>query len=182
FAWLDVRSLEKFGDGSFGVHAVRTASVILPSTFYGMHWKWAKALTDWEGHVTEAGAENSMTVKRFTFRCVNSFSRLFYLGFWQRDLAGLKDMLLTVLITRSFMDALQEVVAPVIQTRWRQGLQRRSARRAGARAQHGGGAFITHQRERHHDEQKSQRRRGLSQMFSRQQQQELHSRPELAFR
>ena len=34
--------------------------------------------------MTEAAAENSMTVKRFTFRCVNSFSRLFYLGFWQR--------------------------------------------------------------------------------------------------
>ncbi|CAN0379887.1 unnamed protein product, partial [Ectocarpus fasciculatus] len=113
FAWLEVRSLEKFGGGSFGVRLVRTASVILPSTFYDMHWKWAHALTTWEDHVTEAGAENSMTVKRFTFRCVNSYSRLFYLGFWQRDLDGLKEMLMTVLITRSFMDALQVSEPPM---------------------------------------------------------------------
>lgn len=45
-------------------------------------------MTAWEGHVTDAGAENSLIVKRFTFRCVNSFSRLFYLGFWQRRDTG----------------------------------------------------------------------------------------------
>lgn len=47
-----------------------------------------QAMTAWEGHVTDAGAENSLIVKRFTFRCVNSFSRLFYLGFWQRRDTG----------------------------------------------------------------------------------------------
>lgn len=41
-------------------------------------------MTEWEGHLTGAASENSLLVKRFTFQCVNSYSRLFYLGFWQR--------------------------------------------------------------------------------------------------
>eukprot|EP00903_Cladosiphon_okamuranus_P008980 g8591.t1 len=171
FAWLEVRSLAKFGRGSFGVHLVRTASVILPSTFYGAHLKWAQALTTWEGHVTEAAAENSMTVKRFTFGCVNSFSRLFYLGFWQRDLVGLKDMLMTVLITRSFVDALQEVVAPMIQVYWRKRLQRATARAGAPRSPKEGDRIITH----HQEEEKEQpRRRAWCQFFQRQQHPHQH--------
>lgn len=50
----------------------------------GQTAKLIQAMTKWEGHVTDASFENSMIVKQFTFRSVNSFSRLFYMGFWQR--------------------------------------------------------------------------------------------------
>lgn len=43
-----------------------------------------QAMTNWEGHLTDAAHENSMIVKRSLFRFVNSYSRLFYQGFWQR--------------------------------------------------------------------------------------------------
>ncbi|CAM9672917.1 unnamed protein product, partial [Choristocarpus tenellus] len=93
-----------------------TCHIILVTTFHRLFylvWLWGgKATTKWEGHVTGAAAENSMIVKCFTFQCVNSYSRLFYLGFWQRDLGGLEDMLVTVLIVRSFKATVSEVIVP----------------------------------------------------------------------
>jgi len=59
----------------------------------------SKVTTDWENHRTHASYQNSLTVKRFLFGIINTFTNLTYIAFWRNDIDALREEILILYIT-----------------------------------------------------------------------------------
>lgn len=94
----------------------------LPSIIYSLsilvfnkiYLKLARRLTTWENHRTEEQHDTHITLKLITFEFVNTFLALFYLGFYQQDLAALRSQLFTTLIVQQVVNQVQEVILPLL--------------------------------------------------------------------
>jgi anoctamin-10 len=94
----------------------------LPSVAYSLsilvfnkvYLKLARRLTTSENHRTEEQHDTHITIKLITFEFVNTFMALFYLGLYQRDLAGLRAQLFTTLIVQQVVNQVQEVAIPLV--------------------------------------------------------------------
>ena len=94
----------------------------LPSILYSLsilvfnktYLRLARRLTVWENHRTDEQHDTHITLKLITFEFVNTFLALFYLGFYQQDLAGLRAQLFTTLLVQQVVNQVQEVLLPLV--------------------------------------------------------------------
>ena len=92
----------------------------LPSILYSLiilifnkiYFKIGRWLTVKENHRTDDQHNLHLTLKLIAFEFVNTFIALFYVGFWQRDLPGLRAHLCTTLITQQVVNQVMEVIIP----------------------------------------------------------------------
>jgi len=82
--------------------------------FNKIYLKLARRLTTWENHRTEEQHDKHITLKLISFEFMNTFMALFYLGFYQQDLAGLRSQLFTTLIVQQVVNQVQEVIIPLL--------------------------------------------------------------------
>jgi len=82
--------------------------------FNKLYLKLARRLTTWENHRTEEQHDTHITLKLITFEFVNTFMALFYLGFYMKDLAGLRAQLFTTLLVQQVVNQVQEVAIPMV--------------------------------------------------------------------
>lgn len=107
--------------GELASDPLSTILLYLPSIAYSLsiiffnknYLKLARRLTTWENHRTEEQHDTHITLKLITFEFVNTFMALFYLGFYQNDLTGLRSQLFTTLIVQQMVNQVQEVVIPL---------------------------------------------------------------------
>jgi hypothetical protein len=57
-------------------------------------------LNDWESHETEESYRSALQFKLFAFHFINSYCSLFYIAFWLQDMARLRSMLMSLLLTK----------------------------------------------------------------------------------
>ena len=74
----------------------------------------SKITTDWENRRTHTSYENSMTVKRFLFGIINTFTNLTYIAFWRNDLDALREEILILYITDEAKRFLSESLGPLL--------------------------------------------------------------------
>lgn len=67
-----------------------------------------------QGHLSKSAAEHSLHLKLFIFHFINSYCSLFYIAFWLKDIRRLRDMLLSLLLTKQIVGNLTEMFMPII--------------------------------------------------------------------
>jgi len=79
-----------------------------------IYTKIATTFNNWELYPNEASYENSLIIKVFALQFINSFTAVFYIGFYLKSLSTLEIQLAGLLVTGLAINNAQEVLAPYI--------------------------------------------------------------------
>lgn len=109
-----VHALDTYGAESWLRHTPFVMYSALPIVSPMVFEPIAKALNRFEGHATQAEAENYLILKTFLLQFVNRYSGLFYLVFFRRDLAKVRELLISLLTVGAIMNNVMELCPPYL--------------------------------------------------------------------
>lgn len=75
----------KFLHGTVIATLLNTTSIMILGKIYNF---LAVKLTDWENHQTESAYNDALIIKLFAFQFANTYTSLFYIAFFRKDLGG----------------------------------------------------------------------------------------------
>lgn len=125
FSWLEHHANDIYGDNTYRITAIRVGYVLVPMILKSaLHKPIAIRLTKWEGHPQPEDVDAVKNAKLFAYAFVNAYSSLFYIAFFERDVQRLREVLITLLVTKQVFALTAAIIQPIASTRMKRSIRK----------------------------------------------------------